>query len=359
MTPKISVVLPVYNAAPFLAQAVDSILAQTFADFELIVLDDGSTDATPAILQRYASDGRVRLLRQPNAGVVPTLNRGLDLCTGELIARMDADDIAHPRRLEAQVRFMSMRPEVGLLGTAYRLIDAQGRDLGAQPVALNDLAIRWASLLTSPFAHPTVMMRRATLERHGLRYSAEAETVEDYDLFARSLEFWRGANLDQPLLQYRVHGQSNTGRVAKSQLKHHPMAALRQIRRLLPGFVPDPTTIAQLQSLFVSRQPLPDIDRYRAKLADTYLDLWSAFACQLGSQARPEELNALRRQVVARAARMVLRPKLPAGWRRVTQRLWSMDAGWPVWYAATMPRAVVLNLRWRAARRLFVRHHAP
>jgi glycosyltransferase involved in cell wall biosynthesis len=358
MTPHVSVIMPAYNAAPFLSLSIESILRQSYKDFELIVLDDGSTDATPAILQRYISEPRLRVVRQPNQGVVATLNRGLEFATAELVARMDADDIASPVRLEQQVEFMSDHPKVGILGTAYRIIDAAGRDWGKQPVPTNDLSIRWTSLLNSPFVHPSVMMRRSILQQHSLSYSTHAEAVEDYDLFSRLLGYCEGANLAEPLLDYRVHGLSNTGRVAKLQLGNNLGVALRQMRRVLPDFAPPGAQMDQLHHVFFTRGVSLDTDRRRADLAALYLDLWEAFVRHAASKANPNHLKSLERQVILKAAHMVMRPPLPPGWRHVIRRLTSMDAAWPIWFVAALPQSTVLNLRWRSARHLFVRHHA-
>jgi hypothetical protein len=357
MPPQVSIVLPAYNAEAFLSQSIKSLLSQTLNDFEVIAIDDGSTDATASILQSHAGDGRLRIFRQENRGVIATLNKGLELATGEFVARMDADDVAHPLRLEKQMRYMRQHPEVGILGTAYRLVDDKGRDWGAQPVPPDDLSIRWTSLLTSPFVHPAVMMRRSVLQSHQLCYSADAHTVEDYDLFARLLGYTQGANLHEPLLLYRVHGTSNTGRVAKLQRQNHPRVAQRQICRLLPDFVASLEQVAQLQSLFATRRVPPDVDRQRATLAEVYLDMWLAFARQACHHARSEEVDRLRRRVIGKAARIALRPPLPSGWIHVVERLWSMDPTWPMRFMVTLPWSALMNLRWQTARHLFLRHH--
>lgn len=357
MPPQVSVVLPAYNAQAFLPYSVRSILSQTLSNFEVIAIDDGSTDATFSILQSYSDDHRLRIYRQENQGVIATLNRGLELASGEYLARMDADDVAHPQRLEKQIRFMEQHPAVGVLGTAYRLINISGRDCGAQPVPLGDLSIRWTSLLTSPFVHPAVVIRRSLLQSNHLRYSTDAETVEDYDLFGRILDYTQGANLDEPLLLYRVHGSSNTSRVARLQRKNHPRVALRQIHRLLPSIAPSLEQVAQLLSLFSIYRVPAEVERQRAALADLYLDMWLEFAHVMGDRAGPDEFERLRRLVILKTARLGLRPPMPTGWTRIARRLSSMDAAWPLRFMSALPRSLLLHIRWRAVRPLFLRHH--
>jgi glycosyltransferase involved in cell wall biosynthesis len=130
---RVSVVMSVFNGERFLREAVDSILGQTYRDLELIVIDDGSADGSGEILaQRRQADARLRVFPQANMGLTRSLNRGVELSTGEYVARMDADDLSEPRRFERQVAFMDAHPDVGLLGTAYREIDGEGRVLGTK-----------------------------------------------------------------------------------------------------------------------------------------------------------------------------------------------------------------------------------
>ena len=151
---------------------------------------------------------------------------------------MDADDVAEPRRLAVQFAFMEANPDVGIVGSSRTLIDEAGRFIAEACSTEGDLAIRWKCLLGSPFAHPTVMLRRSVLERHGLRYR-EVPRAEDYDLWPRLLAHTRGANLPQPLLRYRLRERSMQSK--SDQLAQHDRIALSAIRQLVPGF---PITLA-------------------------------------------------------------------------------------------------------------------
>jgi glycosyltransferase involved in cell wall biosynthesis len=201
--PKITVLLPFYNAEKYLAEAIESILSQTYRDFELLLIDDGSTDGSVAIVQGF-SDARIRLEKNgKNLGLVKTLNRGLDLASGELIARMDADDISVPNRLDLQVRFMDANPEITVLGGAYETIEDPPR-LISHPLSPSD--IRRELLFTgSVLAHPTVVMRKLDLRKLGATYDSRFEHAEDYGLWAFLSGQSKLANLPDLLVRYRCH----------------------------------------------------------------------------------------------------------------------------------------------------------
>jgi glycosyl transferase family 2 len=204
--PRLSVVLPVRNGERFVRAAVESILGQTFEDFELIVLDDGSADDTPLILAELsAHDRRIRLLRTEPVGLIRTLNAGFDAARGEYVARMDADDIALPERMAAQVSALDSDPRLGLVGAAVRVFrDDDLRALYTVKYPVGDKALRAALAFGSPFAHPVVMIRRSAYARAG-GYRPKFLHAEDYDLWLRMSEVSRLANLSEPLLHYRTH----------------------------------------------------------------------------------------------------------------------------------------------------------
>jgi glycosyltransferase involved in cell wall biosynthesis len=194
--------MPVFNAARYLGAAVDSMLSQTFADFEFVIIDDGSTDGSYGILEEYAAkDLRIRLFRnETNRGIVFSLNRGLQECRGDYIARMDADDICLPDRLEKQLRIMEAYPGVVALGSALRYIDAKGRDLDV--VRTTDL--NQSFLAANPLFHPTVVMRRETLLRHGFMYREAYRYAEDYFLWLQLSKVGELKSSEEVLLQYRI-----------------------------------------------------------------------------------------------------------------------------------------------------------
>jgi glycosyltransferase involved in cell wall biosynthesis len=207
--PTVSVLLPVYNAGRYLAESIRSVLDQTFGDFELIAVDDDSTDSSPQILRRFARrDPRVRLVRHENRGLVASLNEMIGMARGEFLARMDADDVALPDRLALQVDYLRKHPDVVALGGSTHWIDERGFVFMDQRPPCDDEEIQEALLQgANCFVHPAVMMRRqAVLDVGG--YDPEMKEGEDFDLWLRLGERGRLANLEDFMLKYRVHGKS-------------------------------------------------------------------------------------------------------------------------------------------------------
>jgi glycosyltransferase involved in cell wall biosynthesis len=214
--PRVSCVLPVWNGEDYLADAIRSVLNQTCRDFELIIVDDGSTDATPDIVDRLRrEDRRIRLCRQAHAGLVAALNQGMDLALGCYIARMDADDICASERFEVQLGFLDRHQDVGVCGTWVETFDGGRREVIRYPC--EDSAIRSRLLFESPLAHPAVMLRREVLERHALTYDATALHAEDYDLWVRAAPHTRFANIPVALVRYRVHPEQAGRRYEEKQ----------------------------------------------------------------------------------------------------------------------------------------------
>lgn len=200
--PAVSVLMAVYNGEAWVPEAVESVLGQTFADFEFIVVDDGSTDGTGAILDRR-TDPRLRVVQQPRAGQTRALNRALGLAAAPLLARMDADDVALPERLAQQVAFLRAHSDVGLLGTGCHEISPVGEVTRTIRPPASDDAIRRALIRANPFIHSSVMFRRDALDAAG-RYDEQFAVAQDYDLWLRMSRVTRMANLPEPLVLRRL-----------------------------------------------------------------------------------------------------------------------------------------------------------
>jgi glycosyltransferase involved in cell wall biosynthesis len=345
--------MPVYDGARYLTAAIDSLLHQTFQDFEVVVVDDGSTDATPEILRGYGR--RLRVLRQAHAGIVLALNAALERARGEFVARMDADDVAEPSRLERQVDFLRRHPEVGVLGTALRFVDDRERSLGISRVVADDLSIRWMCLLACPFMHPSVMLRRSVLAEHRLSYAETARAAEDYELWVRMLRCTQGANLRAPLVRHRLHRGSLSARTEDSVVTYHHAIARYAIEAFLPTFAIESDDLRQLIWLaFRIGAPSPDVDARRVRLAETYLDMFSAFACAHVGHPR---ISEVRREVALRAMRILSGAALrPRSWFTL-RRLFEVDPFWMGHLVAAVPRMLAAQLRNRALRGL--RTQAP
>src|SRR5258708_307711 len=221
--------MPVFNSECFLKDAIDSILGQSFADFEFIIIDDGSTDGSNAILLDYASrDERLRVYAQSNQGITLSLNRGLGLATGTYIARMDADDISLANRFQQQVAFMEQHHEIDVCGAWMKTIgDPVGHEM-RYPTSHE--AIRSYLIFGSPLAHPTVIIRRATFEQAHLKYDVKYQRAQDYELWTRASRQLRFVNLSEVLLHYRIHPQqagqhdSTSQRQAMGHIQHSLLA---------------------------------------------------------------------------------------------------------------------------------------
>lgn len=204
MNPKVTVLIPVYNGEKYLHEALDSILNQSFKDFELLIIDDASADTSAAIIQSY-SDPRIRLFKnEQNLGIAATLNQGMHLSRGKYIARMDCDDISHPSRLKKQVAFLDRNPDVAACGTFIKTLgEVKSRTL-IYPKYSEE--IQCTLLFGSALAHPSVMFRKTSLEAQCLLYDENQKYVEDYELWVRLLEHGlKLTNLGEVLLTYRFH----------------------------------------------------------------------------------------------------------------------------------------------------------
>jgi len=242
--PLVSVLLAVSDGERYLRTALESVLRQSVTDLELLVVDDGSQDATPAILGEIR-DPRLRVLRNDERlGLATSLNRGLGEARGRYVARLDADDVALPRRLERQLARLRSAPGVAVVGSAVLELTDAGRpgDLHLMPSGV--AAVRWASLFSSPFFHPSVLADRALLDAHVLRYDPAYLESEDYDLWTRLLSVADGDNLGEPLVLYRVHaGQASKARRG-IQRDFQRQIALREIARVAPELSADRAELA-------------------------------------------------------------------------------------------------------------------
>lgn len=198
--------MPVHNGGRHLAAAIDSVLAQTWTDFELLIVDDGSDDGSETYLAGL-TDPRVRLLRQPNSGLVASLNRGLAEARSELVARMDADDLASPTRLQEQLGVLLQHPSVALVGSCYDVMDEEGRTLDTVHLAAEPGYLRRQLHLRNPFAHGAVTFRRSAVLAAG-GYRDDVGPVEDYDLWCRLADEHELANTSTVLFRYRITGTS-------------------------------------------------------------------------------------------------------------------------------------------------------
>ena len=208
--PLVSVIMPVFNGERFLAAAIESILAQTFTDFEFIIVDDGSHDSSPEIANSYAEqDKRIRFIKlERNRGGADARNQGMAVASGEFIAVMDCDDVSLPERLQRQVDFLEQRPEIGVLGTGAQAVNEELRPLFSFDLPRQHALIVLNLFVGSFFIHASTMMRRDALSAIG-GYESSRNTAVDTELWSRLMWRTRFANMPEPLLLYRFHDAQN------------------------------------------------------------------------------------------------------------------------------------------------------
>lgn len=216
--PKVSVVMSVYNSSNYLNEAIESVLKQSFTDFEFIVINDGSTDSSLSIIQSY-SDNRIVLIdNDGNKGLIYSLNKGIEIAKGKYIARMDADDICLPERLKKQVDFLEENTNVGVLSTDYysfnNLVSKYLKSI------VGNIKIKTNLLFTATICHPSLMIRKSVIDNYSFKYSVEAKYVEDFDLWTRMALVTDFETISEALLKYRDHN-SQVSRVFSDVQKNN------------------------------------------------------------------------------------------------------------------------------------------
>jgi glycosyltransferase involved in cell wall biosynthesis len=284
-TPAISVVMPAFNSERYIAEAINSVIEQTESNFEFIIIDDGSTDRTSAIIKQFASnDSRIRpIFNRVNYGVATALNIGVENAKSEIIARMDADDICLPNRFSIQLSIMRRRPEIVLLGSMVTIIDPDGDEL-YEMVNLfshNDIDAQLMYSAEQLIYHPSVMLRRSAVQIVG-GYDPDFQGTEDLDLFLKLSEIGRIENTKEILLKYREH--FNKAGMTKANLQRRE--ALRALRSARVRRNSDSPIDPKLLTSATHGEQLTEIDTYRK---------WGWWALSTGrnSTARKHALNVL------------------------------------------------------------------
>lgn len=226
----VSIVMAVHNGEKYLTQTMKSLLAQTHEDFELLIMDDGSDDLTGEFLRSFF-DPRIKIFTQPQAGLTVSLNRLIENAKGNLIARADADDLSLPRRLEKQVAYFAAHPEVGVMGTFYDTIDANGKVTGqGRPPANRHETLSYLKY-APPFAHPSTVFKKALFDKAG-GYDPAYPFAQDYDLWTRLAPLCAMENLPENLISYRIHAQAATASKRERQLALHKQIRMKYWRTL-------------------------------------------------------------------------------------------------------------------------------
>lgn len=224
-TPLVSVVMSVYNGEKYLRDSVESILNQTFKDFEFIIIDDGSTDNTKKIIQSY-KDKRIILISRENRGLVASLNEGIEKAQGVYIARQDDDDISLPGRFKTEVDLLEDHEDIVAVGSSIIVIDERGGQIAEHRVLTEDRELRDELLIRSPFAHGSIMFKKTSAQEVGL-YQKQFWPAEDYDLWVRIGTQGKFANINKPLYKYRVNSEGISAQNETKQLVKKQLIAMR------------------------------------------------------------------------------------------------------------------------------------
>jgi glycosyltransferase involved in cell wall biosynthesis len=234
LSPKVSILMAVYNGEKYLHESISSILNQTFQNFEFLIIDDGSTDATLEIIRKYIQqDSRIRLYANSHHGLIESLNYGLLHASGEYIARMDADDLSLSSRLEKQVDFLDNHLNIGVCGCWIRLIGSGIDQDNIYEYPISPPVIRCRMLFENPIPHPGVMFRTSILREHKLSYNSDYPHAEDYELFSRCSQVTELYNLPEALLCYRIHGNQVTRVYHETSLRTQKKIRIRLLSDLL------------------------------------------------------------------------------------------------------------------------------
>ncbi len=249
-TPKISVLMPVYNAEKYLAESIESILNQTCTDFEFLIMDDGSTDSSSQILKNYAKwDSRIKLFHQQNKGIVDSLNTLIDKAKAPFIARMDADDISLPKRLEEQYKFMKKNKDTVLLGCMCKIFkEGDPKNFGHNTAFEEDFMNRWFLSIIPAFMHSAVLIKKEALINCG-KYKKDEYPAEDYGLWIRLKRFGKITTLMETLMSYRITSSGISAKNFKKQIK-----------------VRDRLNLVNLEDIYKNHE-IPDVNKIKKTLA--------------------------------------------------------------------------------------------
>ncbi|MGC1241982.1 MAG: glycosyltransferase [Chryseosolibacter sp.] len=288
VTPRVTVLMPVYNASAYLREAIDSILSQSFKPFEFLIIDDGSSDDSADIISSY-TDPRIRFVsNERNLGITPTLNKGIALASCELIARMDADDISHPQRIQKQFGFMKRNPDCALLSTWARVITEDKKLIRLERYRSN---FYYYNLTFECWMyHPTIMFRKSAVEEAGMYAMPYSE---DYDLFWRMSTQYRVANLAEALVDYRISSTSLNAVMKKTE---YDIANERNVLRNIRYYLGDDFQISHASLECLRHNFRPFITNYDRSAVLETLEILDAVTEKIAQKENPNrDIQSIRR----------------------------------------------------------------
>lgn len=318
--PAVSVVMAVYNAENYLEQSIESIIDQTLNDWELLIVDDGSTDNSLRIAENYSCrDNRIKIIcNSKNIGLAASLNKVIEAAKGKYIARMDADDIALKNRLKYQVNFLENNPDYILVGSNAIYINDAGQLFGHTNLSLVDEEIRVRCLFENPFVHPTILMRSALFHKHDLRYDSSFETTQDWAFWITCLPYGRVANLQESTIKQRIHTDSISSKKRSRQLENSLRVQEKYVQTLIGHENWDKSLFNELNVVFLGERLIADRSGAdRIATCHKALDLLQI----IRSQTDKSVAKYAERFVVQRACLMGLGLPIRNGYLRLFLRL--------------------------------------
>ena len=289
--PTLTVLMTVYNGLPYLHAAIESILRQTFSEFEFLIVNDCSTDESRQAILNY-NDPRIHLIdNHENLNQTLSLNRGLAETRTELVCRMDADDVSHPRRLEKQMNYLMRHPDVVAAGTHLRFINAQGKVIGKFEFPEDDLPLRWMQLFDCPVSCGAVMFRRSVVWEKFGGFDPSIRYAQDWELWSRVLTGHRLANVPEKLVDVRQHPGASSSAASGPMLEEQRRIIHENPKRILKIEGKQPEWVNKVETLLDKRLKKP---KYRVDVIDA---LFRCF-CELypGAENNPDILKILARQ---------------------------------------------------------------
>lgn len=270
MTTKLSVIMSALNGGKYIAKTIESILGQSFTDFEFIMVDDGSTDDTFEIMRSFDDDRIIILKNEENLGIAKSLNKALKQASGEYIAKMDADDISFVQRFMKQVTYLDEHPEVAVVGTGAYHIDAKGEVQSVHCQPTEDNLIRFALYYSYPFYNSTIMIRKSVLDMHDITHDENyGSAAEDYAFLSKIMPHGRLANIDEPLQYFRKHSESTCAKHEDKQLDNNYVVSVKNCELLFYG---DRVRIETLKKVLAMMQAsqftVQDVLQVESLLAD-------------------------------------------------------------------------------------------
>lgn len=312
MDPKISVIVSTFNGERYIRETIAALLAQTLADFELIVSNDGSTDRTTDVLRSFEDKRLTVIESKQNRGIAESQNRAISLARGEYIALQDHDDISVPGRLERQLAFLEEHHDIDLVGSGCIVIDEEGKLTGEWTVRVSDIDLKWSLLIHNPFLHTSLMIRRAALSSLAA-YSTDAQFnyAEDYEFLSRFAVTHAVANIPEPLVKWREHESQASSRHLRAQEQAAMNIALRNMSSLLEGKDVKPSLWFALKKLLrakpgervmVSQKEVHNVEHHIATLQDAFYKRYS-FTSAMVDEHRKKLSRLVGRHFVALACK--------------------------------------------------------